>query len=309
MERQLRRKSKKTIKIILVTIFLLIAGVVTYGFSVYKNLNNAANKVHSPIDRSPEVERTSELSLKKKDPFSVLILGIDADEGEKGRSDSMILITVNPEKMSMDMLSIPRDTRVEIVGKGIDDKINHAYAFGDVEMSMNTVEKFLDIPVDYYMKMDMTGFKDIVDAIGGVDVNNDYEFSVGKNHFPVGQISMNGEEALDFVRMRKQDPRGDFGRQMRQRLVIQGALNKAANLSTLWKYTDILDALSKNVETNISFDEMKEMQKNYGDARQHIEQFQIEGTGAMIDGIWYYIVSEEERTKIQTGLKEHMGLM
>lgn len=309
MERQLRRKSKKSIKIILVTIFLLIAGSVTYGLSVYKNINNAANKVHSPIDRSSEVKRTSDLSLKKKDPFSVLILGIDADEGEKGRSDSMILITVNPEKMSMDMLSIPRDTRVEIVGKGMDDKINHAYAFGDVEMSMNTVEKFLDIPVDYYVKMDMVGFKDIVDAIGGVDVNNDYEFSVGKNHFSVGQISMNGEEALDFVRMRKQDPRGDFGRQMRQRLVIQGALNKAANLSTLWKYTDILDALSKNVETNISFDEMKEMQKNYGDARHHIEQFQIEGTGEMIDSIWYYIVSEEERTKIQTQLKEHMGLM
>ncbi|RKJ22727.1 LytR family transcriptional regulator, partial [Butyricicoccus sp. 1XD8-22] len=96
--------------------------------------------------------------------------------GDRGRSDSIIVMTVNPKTESIDMLSIPRDTRVEIVGKGVDDKINHAYAFGGVEMSMNTVEKFLDIPIDYYIKLNMEGFKEIVDAVGGVDVNNDIDF-------------------------------------------------------------------------------------------------------------------------------------
>ncbi|MBS4198352.1 LCP family protein [Bacillus sp. FJAT-49732] len=309
MERQVHKKNKKGFKILLVTLLVLISGIVTYGYSIYKNVNKAANTVHSPIDRTPTVKRESDLSLLKRDPFSVLVLGIDEEAGDKGRSDSMIMITVNPEKKSMEMLSIPRDTRTEIVGKGFDDKINHAYAFGGVKMSMNTVEKFLDIPIDYYVKLNMQGFKDIVEAIGGVTVNNDLDFSVGKNHFPVGQISLNGKEALDFVRMRKQDPRGDFGRQMRQRLVIQDVMNKAANISTLWKYTGILEALTNNVETNISFDEMKDMQKYYGDVPQNVEQIQMEGTGEIIDNIWYFIVSEEEQSKIQTQLKEHMKIM
>src|SRR5690606_15649276 len=126
-----------------------------------------------PIERTPEVKRPAELELTKRDPFSVLMLGVDERAGDKGRSDTMIVITVNSEKNSMEMLSIPRDTRLEIVGKGIDDKINHAYAFGGVEMAMNTVEKFLDIPIDYYIKVNMEGFKDIVDTVGGVSVNND----------------------------------------------------------------------------------------------------------------------------------------
>ena len=91
---------------------------------------------------------------------------------------------------------------LRLSGKGTEDKINHAYAFGGVEMSMNTVEKFLDIPIDYYVKMNMEGFKDIVDSVGGITVNNDLDFTVGKVHYPKGEISLNGEDALSFARMR-----------------------------------------------------------------------------------------------------------
>nr|WP_281168091.1 LytR family transcriptional regulator [Siminovitchia fordii] len=304
-----RTKKKRTwLKVILLLILIGIVGVGAYGYSIYHNLQKTAKSVHAPLDREPVVERPSDLELKKKEPFSVLMLGVDEREGDKGRSDTMIVITVNPEKQSMEMLSIPRDTRVEIVGKGFDDKINHAYAFGGIEMSMNTVEKYLDIPIDYYVKMNMEGFEEIVDAVGGITVNNDLDFSVSATHFPKGEISLNGEEALKYSRMRKEDPRGDFGRQMRQRQVIQGVIKKGANVSTLWKYDDMLKAVGNNVETNISFDEMKSIQKNYSEARKHVEQLQIEGSGAKIDGIWYYIVPEEERTKIQNRLKEHLGL-
>src|SRR5690606_10087128 len=123
---------------------------------------------------------------------------------------------------------------------------------------------------------------------------------------------LNGADALSYARMRKQDSRGDFGRQLRQRQIIQGVINKGANISALWKYDEILKAISKNVETNISFDEMLDIQKNYADARHNIEQLQIAGTGKMIhngkQNIWYYIVSDEERTKVQNRLKEHLGL-
>ena len=306
---RVRRKKKRTgLKIFLTIILVFVLAVVGYGASVYYNVNKTLSNVHKPIDRNPEVKRTKDLSLREKEPFSVLMLGVDAESGNSGRSDTMIVITVNPEKKSMEMLSIPRDTRTEIVGRGTVDKINHAYAFGGVEMSMNTVEKFLDIPIDYYVKMNMQGFKDIVNAVGGITVNNDLEFTQGGHHFPVGTIQLNGDEALSYVRMRKNDARGDFGRQMRQRQVIQGVMNKGANISSLWKYDDVLEALSKNVEMNISMGEMVDIQKNYSDARHNIDQYQIEGTGSMIDKIWYYIVSDDERTKVQNRLKEHLEL-
>ncbi|MBS4200528.1 LytR family transcriptional regulator [Bacillus sp. FJAT-49732] len=308
MGRHKTKKKRKGLKIFLITLFVLVAGIVAYGYSIYHNLSKAANAVHSPIDRTPEVKRESDLELGKREPFSVLMLGVDERSGDKGRSDTMIVITVNPKTKSMEMLSIPRDTRVEIVGNGTVEKINHAYARGGVEMSMNTVEKFLDIPIDYYVKMNMEGFKEIVDAVGGVTVNNDLDFTQDKHHFPVGELNLNGKEALSYSRMRKQDARGDFGRQMRQRQVIQGVINKGANISALWKYDDVLKALSKNVETNISFDEMKSIQKNYADARHNLEQIQIEGSGATIDGLWYYVVPDEERVNVQNKLKEHLEL-
>jgi len=308
MGRHKPKKKRKGLKIFLIVLLVLVAGVVAYGYSIYHNLSKAANAVHSPIDRTPEVKRPADLELGKKEPFSVLMLGVDERAGDKGRSDTMIVLTVNPKTKSMDMLSIPRDTRVEIVGNGTVEKINHAYARGGVEMSMNTVEKFLDIPIDYYVKMNMEGFQEIVDAVGGVTVNNDLDFTQDGHHFTVGELNLNGKEALSYARMRKNDARGDFGRQLRQRQVIQGVINKGANISALWKYDDVLKALSKNVETNISFDEMKSIQKNYTDARHSIDQIQIEGSGATIDGLWYYVVPDEERVKVQDRLKEHLEL-
>ena len=113
---------------------------------------------------------------------------------------------------------------------------------------------------------------------------------------------------LAFARMRYDDGRGDFGRQLRQRQVIQGVINKGANISALWKYDDVLKALSNNVETNLSFDDMKDIQKHYSNARHNLEQMQIAGSGATINKIWYYIVPQDEREKVQARLKEHLQI-
>lgn len=308
MSRHKRKKKRTGLKIFLSIILVFVLAIVGYGATVYYNLNKALSTVHKPVERTPEVKRPTDLSLGDKEPFSVLMLGVDERPGDRGRSDTMIVITVNPHTKSMEMLSIPRDTRTEIVGRGTDDKLNHAYAFGGVEMSMNSVEKFLDIPIDYYVKMNMDGFQEIVNAVGGIRVNNDLEFTQDGHHFPVGTIELNGDEALSYVRMRKNDGRGDFGRQMRQRQVIQGVMNKGANISALWKYDDILEALSSNVETNISMKEMVDIQKNYSDARHNIDQYEIKGSGSTIGGLWYYIVSDEERQNVQGRLKEHLEI-
>lgn len=302
------KKKKIWLRIILSIIVILFVGVGAYAYSIYHSLSSAVDTMHQPIERKKSDKRTEEITLEQKDPFSVLMLGVDEREGDRGRSDTMIVLTVNPNTNSIKMLSIPRDTRTEIIGHGTVDKINHAYAFGQEEMAMNTVENFLDIPIDYYVRVNMDGFKDIVDAVGGISVNNTFNFSSDGYQFDEGLINLNGEEALSFVRMRYEDPNGDFGRQQRQRQVIQGVVDKGASLSTLTKFDDIFEALGKNVKTNIAFDEMVDIQSNYKQAASNIEQLQVTGLGTKINGVYYLVVSDDEKARVQEELKIHLEL-
>lgn len=207
----------------------------------------------------------------------------------------------------MKITSIPRDSYTEIVGKGKKDKINHAYAFGGIDMSVKTVENFLNVPVDHYIEVNMAGFKDIVDAVGGVDVNNDLEFTSRGSHFAKGNIHLNGETALKYTRMRYEDPRGDFGRQMRQRQVIQAVIKKGASVSSLANYGDVLKAIEKNVKTSLTQDQMFDIQKNYKDCMENSEEIQIPGDGhKAADGIWYYYVPDAAKQDITNKLRTHL---
>ncbi len=154
----------------------------------------------------------------------------------------------------------------KLLGKVKKDKINHAYAFGGIDMSVKTVENFLDIPVDHYIEVNMEGFKDVVDAVGGVEVNNDLAFSYEGSQFMKGDIHLNGTEALRYSRMRYEDPRGDFGRQMRQRQVIQAVIKKGANVSSLANYGSVLKSIEKNVKTSLTQEQMFDIQKDYKNA-------------------------------------------
>jgi polyisoprenyl-teichoic acid--peptidoglycan teichoic acid transferase len=303
-----QNKGKKWLKVTgIVLLIMLVAGGV-YGYTVYKSFKNAVVTMHQPIEREQSEKRQEPVVLEKKDPFSVLMLGVDEREGDKGRSDTIIVLTVNPNNNSVKMLSIPRDTRTEIVGKGKEDKINHAYAFGGVPMAMDTVENFLDIPIDYYLQVNMEGFKDIVDAVGGVTVQNDLDFNHDGFHFTKGELDLNGEKALSYARMRYEDPRGDFGRQTRQRQIIQGVINEGASLSSLTNFSNIFIALGNNVRTNLTFDQMVDIQKNYKDAGKSIQQIEIKSQGTKINGIYYGLVSPEEKQLVQSELKTHLEL-
>lgn len=293
--------------LILFGIILLVAGV-GYGLHIYKTINDTAEAIHEPMKRESS-KREKEIEIKAKDPFSVLLLGVDERPNDVGRSDTMIVVTVNPAQKSVKMLSIPRDTYVEIYGRDKKDKINHSYAFGGVEMAVDTVERFLDIPIDYYVKVNMEGFKEIVDALGGVTIENDMELTHGKYHFPKGKIELTGKETLVFSRIRYEDPRGDFGRQIRQKQIIQAIINKGASISSLWNYSDIFQALGKNVKTNFTFSEIVDLQKNYADVRRNIEQLRFEGRdGGFIGNYWYYFADTEEVETFSKIFKEHLEL-
>ena len=300
------KKRKLGFKITLGVIFLLIVGACAYGFSVYNSVAGTLKKTHEPLKRSESEQRV--INLSAGDPISILLFGVDQREGDRGRPDSLILLTANPGDKSIKMVSIPRDTYTEIIGKGIKDKINHSYTYGGVDMTIKTVENFLDVPIDYYMEVNMDGFKDLVDAVGGVTVDNTLDFSYEGTDFPVGKLELNGGEALKYSRMRALDPQGDLGRQERQRKIIKAFIKEAVQIDTLTNYGSILEVIGKNVKTNLTFEEMKDIQKFYSQTRDNLEQIHINGSGKEEKGVYYYIVPEEERTKLSMMVKKHLDI-
>jgi len=295
-------KKRKVLKIIGIIFALLFSVGGVYGYSVYRSAKNALDNAYNPIDRVRDAEL-------KNEPFSVLLLGIDLDEGrDTGRSDTMMVVTVNPDQGSSNILSIARDTRVEIVGRGFDDKINHAYAFGGAQMAVDTVQQFLDIPIDFYVEIDMDGFMTLVDIVGGVTVENDLAFSLEGHHFPVGTLRLNdSEEVLAYVRMRYEDPRGDFGRQERQRDVLESLVNEMATYAVT-RYQDIFDTVGDNMKTNLDMSDIISISLNYRSAMGTINQMELRGAGQLINNVYYQIISPEELLETQRILKEHLEL-
>lgn len=252
--------------------------------------------------------REGQIDLKKEKPFSILLLGVDQRVNDRGRSDTMIVMTVNPNTKSIKMLSIPRDTRVPITGHNL-DKINHSYAFGKEELAIETVQNFLHIPIDKFVKVNMEGFKDVVEALGGVNVNSNLAFTYEGHTFVKGVNELNGADALKFVRMRYDDPNGDFGRQQRQRQLIEAVINKAKSPTIFLSAINTMDAIGKNVRTNISYDEMKLMQKNYSQVMTQIDQLSLKRShGERINNIYYSIPDDSEIKEIEQILKQQLEL-
>lgn len=295
----------------LIGIVVVLSGAGLMMFmKVYGDIKTTANEIYTPIGERISESRSQPVDItSKKEPISALILGVDEREGDGGRSDTMIVLTVNPTQQMTKMLSIPRDTYTEISGKGFKDKINHAYSFGGMEMARKTVEHLLDIPIDYIVKVNMESFVDIIEIVGGITVENPFEFHYEGEHFPAGQLVMNGEKSLKYVRMRYEDPAGDFGRQNRQKQVIHGVLQESMSLNAVWNYKSIFDTIEKNIEMNVVFEDLLKIRKNYGDSFKQIEQLYMNGgTGMRKNQVYYYLPDENELQEIKANLKEHMEM-
>ncbi|QAY68145.1 LCP family protein [Paenibacillus protaetiae] len=291
-------------------------GVFIYAWYLYGSIKDTAKAVYEPIpSQEPYISKDPDVQPRGGDhvsnitdqhPFSVAILGVDQREHDVGRSDSIIVLAVNPVKNSILMFNIPRDTRTEIVGHGTVDKINHAYAFGGVEMSKQTIENFLDYPIDYYIKINMEGFAKLIDLMGGVEVQNPFSFDYGGRTFEKGPLKLNGNDTLLYSRMRYDDPRGDFGRNTRQRDVLVQVMKESLSFTNVMQVQTLLNQLGSSVKTNITFDEMKTFMADYRTELNHIDTVEVSGTGQTINGIWYYIVSDQEKTRIHQLMKDQM---
>lgn len=302
---KVKSRKRKVLKILSLVVLIGIVAIGGYIGFQYQAFQQAVTKMNEEITE-PKASG-AELKELKVDPFSVLLLGVDERENDVGRSDTMIVLTVNPEQKTVKMLSIPRDTRVEIVGNDTTEKINHAYARGGVQMSIDTVEALLDIPIDYYVSVNMEGFLDLIDTLDGIEVVNDMELQVNDYYFPEGEVKLNGDEALVYSRIRYEDPRGDFGRQVRQRLLIEALMNEAKDPKILLKVPDILEVLGDNVRMNFTMSEIMAMPQLYLQLNSSIEQLQFEkGEGEMIGSLWYYLMNEEELASISKQLRYHL---
>ena len=304
-----RRRKRRKIVVIIVLIILAIA--LAFGLDIFFRTRRLFNRIHQEVDTIDlrAEQNLPELALNNT-PFSILILGIDSESpGDPGRSDTMMLVSVNQNERTAYLLSIARDTLMPIVGLDFDDKINHAYAFGGAGMSVNSVQNFLNIPVDFYVTLYTDGFGPLIDAMGGIRVYNDtIAFEQQGHTFPLGYINLHGDAALAFANMRMQDPQGDFGRQQRQRAVIGAMTSELTSFRTLIRYRAILSSAEDNLITDIAFTEMIRIVIGSTTALRNITDLQMRGQGQIINGIYYEIIPEYQRLEMSQRLRRHLDL-
>lgn len=266
-------------------------------------------------------------AIKQTKPISILLMGVDTGDSERkstwqGNSDSMILVTINPETKTTTMTSLERDVLVTLSGPkdndmtGVQAKLNATYASGGAKMAIMTVQDLLDIEIDNYIQINMQGLVDLVDAVGGITVTNNFDFpiSIAEKEpeytatVEPGTHKINGEQALVYARMRYNDPEGDYGRQKRQREVIQKVMKKILALDSVSSYKKILSAVSGNMQTNIEISSSTiPSLLGYTDALSNVETYQLQGEGEMINGTSYEIVSADHLLEIQNNIKKQLG--
>lgn len=221
----------------------------------YENFRQSIREISSEQVIIEKSEQKPSTEITENSAFTVYISGIDGwgEIDTAGRSDVNIIATVNPETRQILLVSTPRDYFVELpVSNGAKDKLTHAGIYG-VDCSKGALEQLYGIEIDYYFRMNFSGFESIIDSIGGIDVDSDYDFTVEGWHYQVGTNHLDGLSALAFARERYTLPGGDLARGENQIKIIQATLNKCMSPAILNHYTEVLDSMEGSVQTNLPY--------------------------------------------------------
>lgn len=345
----------------------LYSGKVNYIFlptnygSIYSNYEEYETlEDDTKILISKEKKETKEdlellgTSKDVSEPFTILLLGVDSksegiENADSFNGDAMILVTFNPDTLTATMLSIPRDTYVPIAcfSNKAENKITHAASRG-TKCVINTIQNFTGITIDYYAKINFTGVVDLVNALGGIEVDVPYAFCEqnskrkwGKNTVYVekGKQTLDGEQALALSRNRKNNApgmkvcgkeysygtRNDFVRGQNQQLVLKGIMNKAKNIENVTKVVDILDTISNNMDTNmdrntiLSFyniaKDIMTTAKNKNGELVTIQKLYLAGSDQTIYDersnlvLYNYIPNQDSKEKVIKAMKQNLGLI
>ena len=291
----------KFLKYFLIFLSLILVVVpVIFAVLLLKSSQGAFEHSLNTSDTSRESSIRESKVNPSKDPISILFLGIDDNSGrekngqsaEQSRTDAMILSTFNADKEQIRMLSIPRDTISYIPEVGYYDKITHAHAYNGPTASMDSVEATLNVPVDYYVRINMEAFVDAVDELGGIEYDVPYNISepntndTGKIKVKKGHQKLNGDEALAVARTRHQD--SDLKRGQRQMDLIKKLFIKAQKADSFSKLDDVIEIVGKNAKHNLSYKEVKALATSYLKDDVKIKSKQLEGQDDYLNGVYYY---------------------
>ena len=310
-------------------------------YSSIPEYENIATDTKVIAKKSKKMEKKSDSDNKStgkslKEPFTILLMGIDSieeglEQNAVANGDSLILVTFNPKTLSATMLSIPRDSYVPIAcfNDHAENKITHAAWYG-TDCMMKTIENYFDITIDYYAKINFKGLVHLVDAVGGIDAEVPADLCTDDSNrwkqvcIKEGMQHLNGEEALVLARNRKQLQGGDLDRGQNQQLVIQALINKMKNISSVKKFTEILNTISANLDTNFTTSQIlsfynigkdilkKSLAKDDSDVIS-IQQLYLQGSGQMIYDermkmvLWDYVPSKKSKKDIKEAMYINLG--
>ena len=304
-----RKKVRKKIRwgrlIVLLAVFSLI---IWLGYFLCSSLYSAFTSTDDHRAVIVPVGSKPEKSLLES-RINVLVMGIDGSEndGLPHRTDSMLLVSFNTVDKGVAILSIPRDTRVQIPNHDGYEKINHAYAYGGEDLARQTVANFLNVPVHNYVLMDSKGFIQIIDALGGIGVfvENDMDYEDPKQgleiHLKKGYQKLNGENSLKYVKFRN-DELGDIGRVLRQQKFLKAFISELFSVNGLSKIFYVKSTLEKSIDTNIDFTTAFKIANSFKSYSQDdLVVDMLPGEFATIGGVSYWV---SDSYKIATELEK-----
>ena len=294
---------------VIVLIIAIIAGI--YAFMAWRNVKVTTNSMYNSSGATRQ--RDAQKVLDQRRPVSILLLGTDTGalgRSYKGRTDTVMIMTINPQTEKTEIVSIPRDMKVNLPGYPEDSpaKLNAAYTYGGVKETTNVLQKHFNIPIDYYVLVNMGGLKQAINQVGGVTVTSPLTFDYEGSHFEKGETyHLNGANGLKFSRMRYDDPQGDYGRQQRQKIVIKALLKKSVSYKTVLNQK-FLKSISHNSKTDLTFDDMLQLARHYRKATKNVSQDHAQGKGESEDGQAFEVVPKDEQQRVSNVLRKSLGL-
>lgn len=302
-----RRRKIRWDRVFLVLLLMLLTIVALTGATVYAYLNI----MNSPVTTAAKPkERPPEMLTNR---VNILLLGVDDKDLENPgdntrRSDTMMVASISPQDGTVSLLSLPRDTKVNIPGHKGYDKLNHAYAYGGAHLAQAAVEQFLQIPIHYYVVIDWQAFIKVIDTLGGVDlyVENDMHYRDPYADLDIeiskGYQHLDGEKSGQYVRFRS-DELGDIGRVQRQQRFLKALAKEVMQVSTIFKVPAIVSTINQYVETDMSAMTMiKVVNSLKSFSSSNLTAEMVPGNFATIDGLSYWVPEQEQTQQLVQSL-------
>ena len=299
-QRRRGKRSMKRVKWILAIMLVLAAAC--FGVMAARHHGDGGSEAASIYGEQAEEDRITH----------VMLLGVDRREGDVGRSDTMMVAALDQSKGKAALISVPRDTRVQIE-KNDYEKINHAYAYGGHKLSQEAVEKLLGTKIDHYIIIDTKAFERIIDALDGVDINVekrmyyedpwDDDGGLVIDLYP-GEQHMNGKKAIQYVRYR--DGEGDIGRIGRQQKFMKAVLAKVISPSVLPQLPKLVEEIKSAIQTDMSLTELLEFAGQLKSVHDNgLSAQMVPGQPAYIKDVSYWI---PDITDLRQLMAEQLGL-